>query len=93
MHFVLRLLEKYHRQLISLLASLLCALLVQDWYLNSGIAQTKDETGVFVAKLVEIKNEVQRRPTKRLTWQSLRNEESLFEQLVMVNITLPMILI
>ena len=79
MHFVLRLLEKYHRQLISLLASLLCALLVQDWYLNSGIAQTKDETGVFVAKLVEIKNEVQRRPTKRLTWQSLRNEESLFE--------------
>jgi len=79
MRFALQLLDRYHRQLLSLGASLLCALIVHDWYLHSEIAGVKEEAGILVAKLVDLKNEVQRRPTKRLTWQNLRNAESLFE--------------
>ncbi len=66
------------RLLISFGVSLICALSTHYWYVSGTTNNINYENQAPIARLAERKNEVQRKPLRRLIWQDIGVNESLY---------------
>lgn len=66
------------RLLTSFCISLFCAVGTHLWYINGNTLSFNYENQTPIARLAEHKNEVQRKPLRRLIWQNLGVNDSLY---------------
>ncbi|MGE0763690.1 MAG: FecR domain-containing protein [Bdellovibrionales bacterium] len=66
------------RLIISLVISISCALITQIWYQSTTKFTIDYGNRMPVAQLLEVINEVQKKPLKRLVWRGLSNNESVY---------------
>jgi len=75
----MKLMSKTSRRLLmSFLLSLACAAGTHYWYINGSSISSNYGNQQPIARLTEYSNEVHRRPLKRLIWQNLSQNDSLF---------------
>jgi ferric-dicitrate binding protein FerR (iron transport regulator) len=68
----------WERVLLAFLVSASSFCFSYYWYRKGGPQVTASEKSKEVAKLVSLRNEVQRKPSKRVIWESISRDETLY---------------